>query len=328
MARRRVLARRKAREAANDSDADVENTGEQPVDPVNPRGDGRARALERRDRMMQADDALVPTSPKDEETGLTAREKARKRVLERRKLREAQAKNEDGDGEDDDKKPAMDTTGLLGELGKDGDGTKLVRRATILRWADGASVFAMLAFMTCYVGFFWLCLWDNQCIVHGSKDRHQNDPAILEESYAARSLFWVLCVCGFIVVPYVIVATDSARRIRVLRVAGEAAQKRNPQHWYYDRKYLWQAVVLAVDHVLGLNCGSFRTVDEDPPPVQVRFQKLGALRKGGGGKWRLDRARELPLGQLGQVVLQARGGRRGRSERAAGDDLSGPRRLV
>ena len=26
----------------------------------------------------------------------------------------------------------------------------------------------MLAFMTCYVGFFWLCLWDNQCIVHGS----------------------------------------------------------------------------------------------------------------------------------------------------------------
>ena len=246
MARRRVLARRKAREEANDSDADVENTGEQPVDPVNPRGDGRARALERRDRMKQADDALVPTSPKDEETGLTAREKARKRVLERRKLREAQAKNEDGDGEDDDKKLAMDTTGLLGELGKDGDGTKLVRRATILRWADGASVFAMLAFMTCYVGFFWLCLWDNQCIVHGSKDRHQNDPAILEESYAARSLFWVLCVCGFIVVPYVIVATDSARRIRVLRVAGEAAQKRNPQHWYYDRKYLWQAVVLAL----------------------------------------------------------------------------------
>jgi hypothetical protein len=248
MARRRVLARRKAREEANDSDADVENTGEQPVDPVNPRGDGRARALERRDRMKRAedDDALVPTSPKDEETGLTAREKARKRVLERRKLREAQAKNEDGDGEDDDKKPAMDTTGLLGELGKDGDGTKLVRRATILRWADGASVFAMLAFMTCYVGFFWLCLWDNQCIVHGSKDRHQNDPAILEESYAARSLFWVLCVCGFIVVPYVIVATDSARRIRVLRVAGEAAQKRNPQHWYYDRKYLWQAVVLAL----------------------------------------------------------------------------------
>ena len=105
--------------------------------------------------MKQADDdALVPTSPKDEETGLSAREKARKRVLERRKLREAQAKNEDGDGEDDDKKPAMDTTGLLGELGKDGDGTKLVRRATILRWADGASVFAMLAFMTCYVGFF------------------------------------------------------------------------------------------------------------------------------------------------------------------------------
>ena len=37
MARRRVLARRKAREASNDSDADVENTGEQPVDPVNPR---------------------------------------------------------------------------------------------------------------------------------------------------------------------------------------------------------------------------------------------------------------------------------------------------
>ena len=58
MARRRVLARRKAREASNDSDADVENTGEQPVDPVNPRGDGRARALERRDRMKQADDAL------------------------------------------------------------------------------------------------------------------------------------------------------------------------------------------------------------------------------------------------------------------------------
>ena len=53
-------------------------------------------------------------------------------------------------------------------------------------------------------------------------------------------------MCGFIVVPYVIVATDSARRIRVLRVAGEAAQKRNPQHWYYDRKYLWQAVVLAL----------------------------------------------------------------------------------
>ena len=55
----------------------TENAGEQPVDPVNPRGDGRARALERRDRMKQADDALVPTSPKDEETGLTAREKAR-----------------------------------------------------------------------------------------------------------------------------------------------------------------------------------------------------------------------------------------------------------
>ena len=60
MARRRVLARRKAREEANDSDADVENTGEQPVDPVNPRGDGRARAAERRDRMKRAegDDAL------------------------------------------------------------------------------------------------------------------------------------------------------------------------------------------------------------------------------------------------------------------------------
>merc|ERR1719399_83292 len=113
MARKRVLERRrKAREQANDSDPDVENTGEQPVDPVNPRGDGRARALERRDRMKRAedDDALVPTSPKDEETGLTAREKARKRVLERRKLREAQAKNEDGDGEDDDKKLAMEKT--------------------------------------------------------------------------------------------------------------------------------------------------------------------------------------------------------------------------
>ena len=244
MARRRVLARRKAREEANDSDPEAPS--EQPVDPVG-RGDGRARALERRKRMQNDGDALVPTSPKDEETGLSAREKARRRVLERRKLREAQAKNEaKSDGEDDKTKKMMDTTGLLGELGKDGDGTKLVRRATILRWADGASVFALLAFLTCYVGFFWLCLWDNQCIVHGSSDRHQNDPAILEESYAARSLFWVLCVCGFIVVPYVIVATDSARRIRVLRVAGEAAQKRNPQHWYYDRKYLWQAVVLAL----------------------------------------------------------------------------------
>merc|ERR1719407_180153 len=49
MARRRVLARRKAREEANDSDPEAPS--EQPVDPVG-RGDGRARALERRKRMQ------------------------------------------------------------------------------------------------------------------------------------------------------------------------------------------------------------------------------------------------------------------------------------
>ena len=131
--------------------------------------------------------------PKDEETGLLPERKP-KGVLERRKPGRPRRKM---------KMETVKTTTrsrpwtplVYWELGKDGDGTKLVK-GYYSRWADGASVFAMLAFMTCYVGFFWLCLWDNQCIVHGSKDRHQNDPAILEESYAARSLFWVLCVVG------------------------------------------------------------------------------------------------------------------------------------
>jgi len=243
LARERVLARRRAK---NDSDGDVEMTGEKPRDPT-VRGNGRERAREREAIVQRAADAdATPKSPVDEETGLSAREKARRRVMERRRLREAQAQNEaKSDGEEEEQAKPQPDQGLLDDdPHKDGDGTKMVRRPTILRWADGASVFAMLAFITCFSGFFGLCLVDNQCIVH--YDDKQNDPAILEESYAARGLIWALFVCGFFVVPYVLVATDSARRIRVLRVAGEAAQKRNPQHWYYDRKYLWQAVVLAL----------------------------------------------------------------------------------
>ena len=90
LARERVLARRRAK---NDSGGDVEMTGEKPRYPT-ARGNGRERAREREAIVQRAADAdATPKSPVDEETGLSAREKARRRVMERRRLREAQAQN-------------------------------------------------------------------------------------------------------------------------------------------------------------------------------------------------------------------------------------------
>ena len=53
-------------------------------------------------------------------------------------------------------------------------------------------------------------------------------------------------VAGVVVIPYVLVATDAARRVRVLRVAGEDAQKRNHTFWREDRRCIILAISLAV----------------------------------------------------------------------------------
>ena len=90
---------------------------------------------------------------KDEETGLSAREKARKRVLERRKLREAQAKNEaKSDGEDNDKKSLEqlaqdlaalrklrddDGSGVLKEFFGDGEDPRKWNNGYAVKVADG-----------------------------------------------------------------------------------------------------------------------------------------------------------------------------------------------
>ena len=121
------------------------------------------------------------------------------------------------------------------------DGRRLYRPAAVLRWADAASVAATLALGWCFLAFQVLCLYDGQCVPS------TGDPAILEDSYVARGLLAVLLICGFVVVPYVIAATDSARRMRILRLAGEDAIKRNRAiFWYPDRRCVAAATALAV----------------------------------------------------------------------------------
>jgi len=97
----------------------------------------------------------------------------------------------------------------------------------------------MLGLAWCFNGFGVLCLVDGQCLVAN------RDPAVLNDAFAAKALVYALLVVGFAVVPYVLVASDSARRIRILRIAGEEAIKRNANFWNADRRCVILAAALA-----------------------------------------------------------------------------------
>ena len=98
-----------------------------------------------------------------------------------------------------------------------------------------------------------------------------------------------------------------------MRVAGRSGAKKEPAALVLRPQIFMAGRCTCVDHFLGLNCGSFpngrrRSATSTSPCLETGSDVNGKRRQMASGS-----SMGVPLGQFGQAVLQARGGRRGQA---------------